>query len=62
VSNWQSTWFWLVDSSHALLDLMSAGGIVMWLLAALCVLFWTLVLERLWYTKRQFPQWAKEAS
>ncbi len=32
----------------------------MWLLAALCVLFWTLVLERLWYTKCQFPQWAKE--
>jgi len=32
----------------------------MWLLAALCVLFWTLVLERLWYTKRQFPQWSKQ--
>lgn len=60
MSNGQSTWFWLVDSSHALLDLMSAGGLVMWLLAALCVLFWTLVLERLWYTKCQFPQWAKE--
>ena len=60
MSNWQSTWFWLIDSSHALLDLMSAGGIVMWLLAALCVLFWTLVLERLWYTHRHFPSWAQE--
>ena len=60
MSNWQSTWFWLIDSSHALLDLMSAGGMVMWLLAALCVLFWTLVLERLWYTRRHFPSWAKE--
>ena len=60
MSNWQSTWFWLIDSSHALLDLMSAGGVVMWLLAALCVLFWTLVLERFWYTQCQFPQWAQE--
>jgi len=60
VNNWQSTWFWLIDSSHALLDLMSAGGIVMWLLAALCVLFWTLVLERFWYMRCYFPRWAKE--
>jgi len=59
VSKAQSTWIWLVDSSHALLDLMSAGGIVMWLLAALCVLFWTLMLERFWYAKRQFPRWAQ---
>ncbi|HHX34869.1 MAG TPA: MotA/TolQ/ExbB proton channel family protein [Gammaproteobacteria bacterium] len=60
MNNGKSIWFWLVDSSHALLDLMSAGGIVMWLLAALCVLFWTLMLERFWYTHRQFPNWAKE--
>ena len=60
MSNGQSIWFWLIDSSHALLDLMSAGGVVMWLLAALCVLFWTLVLERFWYTHRHFPRWAKE--
>lgn len=58
--NWQHTWYWLVDTSHALLDLMSAGGSVMWLLAGLCVLFWTLMLERLWYMRRQFPGWAKE--
>lgn len=60
MSNWQSLWFWLIDSSHELLDLMAAGGFVMWVLAALCVLFWTLVLERLWYTQRIFPTWAKE--
>ena len=60
MSNWQNMWFWLIDSSHALLDLMSAGGTVMWLLAGLCVLFWTLVFERLWYTHRHFPRWAKE--
>ena len=60
MSNGQSLWFWLVDSSHALLDLMSAGGIVMWLLAALCVLFWTLVLERFWYAHHHFPRWANE--
>ena len=60
MSNWHSTWFWLIDSSHALLYLMSAGGIVMWLLAALCVLFWTLVLERFWYMHCQFPRWAQQ--
>ena len=60
MSNGQSIWFWLIDSSYALLDLMSAGGMVMWLLAALCVLFWTLVLERFWYAHHHFPRWAKE--
>lgn len=60
MSSGQEIWFWLVDSSHALLDLMGAGGTVMWLLAALCVLFWTLVLERFWYTRRHFPRWAQE--
>jgi len=60
VTSWQNTWFWLVDSSHALLDLMGAGGTVMWLLAGLCVLFWTLILERFWYMRQQFPAWAKE--
>lgn len=58
--NWQSLHIWLVDNSHAMLDLMGAGGVVMWLLAGLCVLFWTLVLERLWYMRRQFPHWANE--
>jgi len=60
VNSGQDIWFWLVDGSHALLDLMSAGGTVMWLLAGLCVLFWTLVLERLWYAHRHFPVWAQE--
>ena len=53
-------WLRLVDSSHALLDFMSAGGVVMWALAALCVLFWTLVFERFWYMRRVFPQWVGE--
>lgn len=58
--DWQSLQIWLVDSSHALLDLMGAGGMVMWLLAGLCVMFWTLVLERLWYMRWRFPGWAVE--
>lgn len=58
--NWQSLQIWLVDSSYALLDLMGAGGMVMWLLAGLCVMFWTLVLERLWYMRWRFPAWAVE--
>lgn len=60
VTDWQTTQIWLVDSGHALLDLMGAGGMVMWMLAALCVLFWTLVLERFWYMQRQFPAWMRE--
>lgn len=60
VTDWQSIRIWLVDSGYALLDLMGAGGFVMWLLAGLCVLFWTLVLERFWYMQRQFPAWVSE--
>src|SRR5690606_12080493 len=60
VTSWQSSWFWLVDSSYALLDLMGAGGKVMWMLALLCILFWTLVLERFWYMRWHFPEWADE--
>ncbi|TDQ39884.1 outer membrane transport energization protein ExbB [Thiopseudomonas denitrificans] len=60
VSDWKTTWIWLVDSSYALLDLMSTGGMVMWMLAVLSVLFWTLVLERFWYMQRQFPAWVSE--
>lgn len=60
MADWQTSWLWLVDSGHALLDLMGAGGLVMWLLAMLCVLFWTLVLERFWYMRRHFPHWARD--
>ncbi|WP_439862366.1 MotA/TolQ/ExbB proton channel family protein [Pseudomonas sp. MBLB4136] len=39
---------------------MAAGGPVMWALAGLCVLFWTLVFERLWFIRRVFPRWVGE--
>ncbi|UTW09920.1 MotA/TolQ/ExbB proton channel family protein [Pseudomonas benzenivorans] len=39
---------------------MAAGGVVMWGLAGLCVLFWTLVFERFWYVRRIFPRWGEE--
>ncbi len=39
---------------------MGAGGVVMWALLALCVLFWTLVFERLHYMARVFPAWSQE--
>ncbi|HEX5844303.1 MAG TPA: MotA/TolQ/ExbB proton channel family protein [Pseudomonas sp.] len=39
---------------------MSAGGVVMWALGGLCVLFWTLMFERFWYVRRVFPQWGRE--
>lgn len=53
-------WLRLIDSVYALLDFMSAGGVVMWALAALCVVFWTLVFERFWYMRRVFPLWVQE--
>ena len=53
-------WLRLVDSGHLLLDFMGAGGMVMWALALLCVLYWTLVFERVWYMRRVFPHWADE--
>lgn len=53
------SWLRLVDSGHALLDFMAAGGVVMWALAGLCVLYWTLVFERLWFMRRVFPRWAE---
>ncbi|WP_349572548.1 MotA/TolQ/ExbB proton channel family protein [Azotobacter salinestris] len=53
-------WLRLVDSGHALLDLMAAGGMVMWALAGLCVIYWTLVFERLWFMHRIFPRWVEE--
>jgi biopolymer transport protein ExbB len=56
----QSAWLRLVDNAYALLDLMAAGGLVMWALAALCVVYWTLVFERLWFMRRVFPRWAGE--
>ncbi|MFC3606567.1 MotA/TolQ/ExbB proton channel family protein [Stutzerimonas tarimensis] len=48
----------LVDGGYALLDFMAAGGVVMWALAVLCVAYWTLVFERLWFMRRVFPRWA----
>ena len=53
-------WLRLVDSGHLLLDFMGAGGMVMWALALLCVLYWTLVFERVWYMRRVFPHWADD--
>lgn len=53
-------WLSLVDSSHVLLDFMAAGGLEMWVLAGICVIYWALVFERLWFMRRVFPGWAEE--
>ena len=53
-------WLRVVDSTYLLLDFMGAGGVVMWALAGLCVVFWTLVFERFWYMRRVFPRWVGE--
>lgn len=54
-----SLWLSLIDGGHALLDFMAAGGPEMWGLAALCVIYWTLVFERLWFMRWVFPRWAE---
>jgi biopolymer transport protein ExbB len=59
VTDLRAHWLSLVDSGHALLDFMTAGGVVMWALAGLCVLYWTLVFERLWFMRRVFPHWVE---
>lgn len=58
--DWQACWFWIVDSGHELLDLMDSGGPIMWVLAGMFLLFWTLVLERYWYIRQRFPVWMNE--
>lgn len=60
MTDWAVLWWRVVDSGHALFDFMSAGGMVMWALAVLCVVFWTLVFERFWYMRRVFPEWVSE--
>lgn len=60
MTDWAVLWWRVVDSGHALFDFMSAGGVVMWALAVLCVVFWTLVFERFWYMRRVFPEWVSE--
>ncbi|XQR88509.1 MotA/TolQ/ExbB proton channel family protein [Stutzerimonas urumqiensis] len=57
MSELHTYWMSLVDGAHALLDFMAAGGVVMWALAGLCVIYWTLVFERLWFMRRVFPSW-----
>lgn len=52
-----SLWMWMVDGVHGLLDFMVSGGVVMWALLVLCVLYWTLMFERLWFMRRVFPRW-----
>ncbi len=59
MTDFHTQWLRLIDGGHALLDFMAAGGVVMWALAALCVLYWTLAFERLWFMRRVFPRWVE---
>ena len=38
-----------------LLDFMAQGGSVLWFILALSILLWSLILERLWFFKRELP-------
>ncbi len=60
VTDFYASWLRAVDSGYALLDFMTTGGVVMWALAILCVVFWTLMFERFWFLRRIFPRWVRE--
>jgi len=61
VTDLHGHWLRLIDSAYSLLDFMAAGGAVMWALAALCVLYWTLVFERLWFMRQAWAQLGNES-
>lgn len=39
-----------------LMDFMAQGGIVLWFILLLCILLWSLILERLWFFRVEMPR------
>ena len=42
-------YFTLLDTFDAILGFMNQGGEVLWIIAGLLLLMWSLVFERVWY-------------
>ena len=47
--------FGLEHSAEGLRDFLDAGGYVLWAIAGLCLVLWTLIIERYWYLRRVHP-------
>jgi biopolymer transport protein ExbB len=51
--------YWLDSAYEAIARFMEMGGDVLWLIAALLFVMWTLIFERVWYFK---TGWRKDAA
>jgi biopolymer transport protein ExbB len=51
---------WLYQAGDAIRDFLELGGDVLWVIMLALFLMWTLILERLWYIYRVFPQRRRE--
>ena len=47
--------YFLDDSLDIIFRFMEQGGTVLWFIAALTFVMWTLVFERFWYFKTSLP-------
>jgi biopolymer transport protein ExbB len=50
---------WLYQGASAVRDFMELGGSVLWAILFALFLMWTLILERLWYFYRVYPEWKR---
>ncbi|MFZ2290364.1 MAG: MotA/TolQ/ExbB proton channel family protein [Halopseudomonas yangmingensis] len=50
----------MTDALWLLRDFLDSGGWVLWSILAVTVLLWTLMIERLWYLARVFPQLSRD--
>ena len=48
----------MIDWLWSLRDFLDTGGWVLWSILAVTIVLWTLMLERLWFLARAFPQQA----
>ena len=51
---------YLVTISYSIQDFVDQGGAVMWVIFAVSVLMWLLILERIWYLRVIWPRRAKQ--
>jgi len=51
---------WLWQAGGAIRDFVELGGDVLWAIMAALFLMWTLIVERLWFFYRVFPQRRRE--
>lgn len=52
----------MYDAYIAIMEFMDQGGDVLWLIAAITFLMWTLIFERFWYFQSEHKQVVREAT